>query len=238
MRTNINSLFIAMYFLFTSIAAIAGGSSIAKIENPYVQQLEHEFEYEGLFLDTSQTQNLEQLHRFEYGQALSDRWLVEFGVSAEELENDSLELNSYEIEAKYQITEQGEFNNDWGVIFELEKANGEDEWELGATLIALHEWQNWLGTANLKLEYEFGSDTEIELEPSLATQLRYRYKPSLEPALELFADEDGVSLGAALVGQVRLKNAKKIYWETGVFSGLSSDQADIGLRVNFEYEFY
>lgn len=239
MKHKLSLALSALPLCVCSTLSIAGeGSVVAKIENPYVQQLEHELEYEGLLLDATQEQPLEQLQRFEYGQALSDRWLVEFGITAEELENDSLEISSFEIEAKYQLTEQGEFNNDWGLIFELEKENGEDAWGIGTTFIALHEWQNWIGTANFTIEYEFGNDVEDELETSFAGQLKYRYKPTLEPAIEVFRDEDGTSIGAALIGQIRLQNARKIYWETGLFSGISSDQPDIGLRVNFEYEFY
>lgn len=238
MHLNILRILLLFSLVAWNDMSIAGGSSIGKIENPYVQQLEHELEYEGLFLDTPSTQTTRQLHRFEYGQALSDKWLVEFGITAEQQRGSDLEIESFELEAKYQITEQGEFNNDWSLLVELEKENGENAFGLGATLIVLHEWQNWIGTANLGLEYEFGNDKANEVEASFSGQFKYRYKPSLEPALEVFAGEDGVSLGASLLGQIRLKNAKKYYWEAGITAGLSDDQPDFGVRVNIEYEFY
>ena len=60
--------------------------------------------------------------------AINERWFAELYVIGEELEDQSLELEAYEIEAKWQLTEQGEFAYDWGLLFELEKHHDKDIW--------------------------------------------------------------------------------------------------------------
>jgi hypothetical protein len=224
--------------VFSPSVVWADGLGITRIENPYVQPLEHEIAYEILLLDDNDLQPYAQLHRFEYGQALNDSWLVEAEITAAEENNDGLEVDKFEIGAKVQLSEQGELSNDWGVLFELEKQHREDIWGVGATLIGLREMGRWVATANLNLEFEFGDDIEDELESALAMQLRYRWSRKFEPALELFVNEMGSSVGPTLIGQLRFNGNRKLFWELGLLFGLSDQVSNSALRMSVEYEFY
>ena len=132
-----------------SFYACADGSTIDKIYDPYVQLLEKEIEYRVLYQDDSQ--NVEDgrvRQRFGHGQSVSDQIFLEFYVTGIDEPGESIDIESYEAEVKWQISEQGEYDNDWGLLFELEKEHDESKWEVSTTLIMLREWQGWITTGN------------------------------------------------------------------------------------------
>ena len=151
--------------------------------------------------------------------------------------DDSLELYAYEVEALWQLSEQGEYVVDYGLLFELEREQDEDIWEYATTLLLEKEFGRYSATANVGLIYEWGDDIENEWETSLALQGRYRYSPRLEPALELYAGQDTLGMGPVLSGMERLSHMQALRWEAGVILGLDSDTSDYTLRAVLEYEF-
>jgi len=223
--------------LMVGTNCFASGSYVGKIDNPYVQQTEQELEYELIFeFDDRARFNDRQRHKFDYGRALSDQWLLEIGFTAANGPGDELDIESYELEAKLQLSEQGEFSNDWGVLFELEREPDNDVWEASSTLIVLHEWQRLVGTANLSLIYENGT-LEKGVETALAAQLKYRYRASFEPAIEYFKSEDTNAIGPSILGQKKLAGRNKLYWGAGVAFSLDSSRPDTTFRANIEFEF-
>lgn len=230
-------LAITISFVFSCLA-LADGVSIDKVYNPYVQLLETEVEYRALLeQDTDKIFDGRQRHILGVGKSLSDKLMGEFYLIGSATDNESVSVDAIELELKWQLTEQGEFNNDWGVLFELENRFSESVWEASSSLIALHEWPKWVLTGNLSLIYEWGSDIENEWETAFASQLRYRRSQSLEPAIEFYAGQDTRGIGPVLTGQLRFKDAKKLRWEFGVILDVNSDAASENWKLNFEYEF-
>jgi len=230
---------LAIFLLFfCPLVSLADGVVIDKIYHPYVQPLEQEIEWRAIHQDDQpgKSDNI-QLHRFAYGRSLNDRWFAEFYLIGEKSEDESFELEAYEIEAKWQLTEQGEFWADWGLLFELEKESDEDSWEFATGLLIEKEWGKWSTAANLFLAQEWGSDIEDELESSLGLQARYRYSRSIEPAIEFYSGEDTLAIGPALLGQIRLGIKRQIKWEAGAIYGLDNDSPNQTLRFLIEYEF-
>lgn len=209
---------------------LADGELVDKVYHPYVQPLEREFEWRALSVDDVQT------YQFALGYSLSDRLFVEGYLIAED-SNEGLKLDAYEIEAKWQLTEQGEYAADWGLLFELEKQQHIDTWESSVGLLMERQWGRWVGAANVKIIYEWGPEIKNELETSLASQLRYRYKPYLEPAIEFYSSEQGSALGPVLMGDIRLASAKKLHWEVGSILGLDDATPNNTWRLLLEYEF-
>jgi len=229
-------LFILLTLL--TLDAVASGTSIGKIENPYVQQLERELEYELVSYDDADRQFAKQhRHKLAYGQSISDRLFLEAGISALDVAGQNLEISSYEIEAKYQISEQGEFNNDWGVLFEIEREESINVWEFATTLIVLREWKRWVGTANLTLAYETGRSIDDEIETELAMQLRYRRNAFFEPGIEFYKSESTNSAGPSISGRLRLGGGKKLFWSAATLFTFDSSKQDNTLRFSIEYEF-
>ena len=224
--------------LHVSPAIFASGSSIDKVYDPYVQLLEKEFEYRTLYeQDSDSNINGRQRHLFGYGQSLSDRFFAEIYLSGTDEPESGFSLDGYEAELKWQLTEQGEFSNDWGVLFELEKSRNKNAWETSSKLIVVHEWPQWILTGNLSLIYEWGSDVENEWKSELSSQLRYRIKESIEPAIELYLAKGTQGIGPVMTGLWRIGSRRKINWKFGVIFGIDTTTADANWKLNAEYEF-
>lgn len=216
----------------------ADGSVIDKIYHPYVQPLEREVEFRALAENNSPAPAGErQKYRLAYGQSLSERWFGEVYLIGEKNNDHSFRLDAYELETLWQITEQGEYFADWGLLVELEKLRTRDGMEISTALLAEKEWRRWSGTMNLYGIYEFGGDIADEFDTALALQARYRFSRALEPAVEFYAGEDTRGLGPVLMGSQRLGGARQLYWEAGVILGLDDKTPDQTFKVLLEYEF-
>ena len=224
-----------LFFLLTLVGATglskADGLAIDKVYHPYVQPLERELEWRIIQYDGKQKQ------RAGLGTSLSDRLFVEAYLIGEHEENESLKLSEYEIEVKWQLTEQGEYDADWGVVAELERSHNKDGWELAAGLLVEKEWGRWVAATNLWAIYEWGDAVKAEVETALAMQLRYRYSRYFEPALELYGGQDTRGAGPVFMGNIRLGSRKKIHWEAGVIVGLDGKTPSSTLRLLAEFEF-
>ena len=218
--------------------AIADGAIVNKIYHPYVDALEQEIEYRMILQDDQPgvDDNL-QLYLLSYGRSLGERWFGEIYLSGTKSNQESFEIQSYEVEAKWQLTEQGQFWADWGLLFELEKEEGKNIWEFSTGLLFEREWGQWSGTANFIVTQEWGRDIEDELDTALGLQLRYRYSRWIEPGLELYSGEDTLAIGPVLMGDIKTGIRRKLHWETGVIFGLEEKSPNQTLRLLIEYEF-
>lgn len=217
--------------------AAADGSTIGKVYMPYVNALEKELEYQWLLEHQDPaTGKTVGHHKLALGGPVAERWFVEGIVNY--IDEPSFGPESYELELRHQLTEQGEYGSDWGVMLELEKEDGIDEWELGLGLLNTLEWRRWQMTTNLFLIREWGDDVKDEFDTALAWQLRYRLRAQLEPGLELFMGEDTRALGPMLSGQWRLQGADRLQWQLSLLFGSGNTTADETLKFELEYEFY
>jgi hypothetical protein len=216
----------------------ADGVVIDKIYHPYVQPLERELEGRAIWQDAQpgRPDNL-QVYRFAYGQAFGDRWFGELYLVGKNASGESFGIEAYEVELQRQLTEQGEYWADWGLLFELEKERDLDAWEFSTALLAEKEWGRWSGTANLFLLHEWGEDVKDETETQLGLQARYRFSPAFEPAVEIYSGEDTRGIGPAVMGQVRLGGRRQLRWEAGAIFGVDSKSPDTTLRFLLEFEF-
>lgn len=234
---SLNAFWIAA--LLPSLPALADGNLVDRVYDPYVQPLETEIEWRAVGTRDSDGDSLDGfwLHRVGIGYGFSDRWFGEFYAIGEKKPEGGFEIEAAEIEAKWQLTEQGEYSADWGMLFELEREFSENQWEAAATLIAAREWGRWTGTANFALVYEWGS-VYNEFESELRGQVRYRWSPVFEPAIELYAAQDLLGIGPVVVGAWRFEGGRQLRWEVGVIQGLASSSPDQSLRLMVEYEYF
>lgn len=222
--------FMALSLLLVSSHLKADGSAIDKVYHPYVQPLERELEWRMVGADG------DHLQRLGLGRSVNDKVFIEGYLIAEQ-EGDNFHLQGYELEVKLQLTEQGEYAVDWGLITEIEKAHQENEWEIASGLLMEKQWGRWVGAANFWLEYEWGEDVDTEFETALAIQSRYRFSPKFEPAIEFYAGENTRAIGPVALGDIRFAAGKRLHWETGVLMGLDNNTPDATLRLLAEFEF-
>ena len=223
------TIFILLNFIFIS-PVIANSLKVDKVYHPYVQPLEREIEWRAISADG------DQKHRLGLGKSFSDRLFIEGYLIAKDVDN-NFHLDAYEIEAKWQLTEQGEYAIDWGIIAELEKSHDLDAWEFKTGLLMEKEWGKWVGSANLWGIYEWGETVDDELESALALQTRYRYSRYFEPALELYAGQDTLGVGPVAMGDIKAGQGKKLHWEIGAIFGLDNTTPDTIWRFLTKFEF-
>lgn len=231
-------LLCAAILLLWSGPGVADGIVIDKIYHPYVQPLEQELEWRMIYQDeqASVADNI-WLYQLAYGRSFSDRWFAEVYLVGKESDEYSFDIVAYELEAKWQLTEQGEFWADWGMLFELEKEANEDIWEFATAILVEKEWGKWSGTANFYVINEWGSDIKNELETKLGLQARYRYSRLFEPAIEFYSGQDTRGLGPAFLGQLSMGDGKRLRWEFGAIFGMDSKSPNRTLRFLLEFEF-
>ncbi len=212
-------------------------AEIDKVYHPYVEDHKSEIEYRTLYKnDDNSSRDGTQFHRLSFGHSVTERFSLEGYVVGQNLPTDSFSIDGFELEAKYQLTEQGEFWSDWGLLFELERDTQQNKWESGIGILWEKQWGNWISTVNYIIDYEFGAGVKNEIEPIMKSQIKYRWSRYLEPALELYMDEQTRGVGPVFLGTVKI-GVNKLKWELGVIFGFNNDTADQNLRFLLDYEF-
>lgn len=219
-------------------SANADGLVINKVYHPYVDALEQELELRSLVQDEQRgLVTPAQVHQLSLGTALSDEVFAELYVIGARSRSGDLDTEAWELEVKWQLSEQGEYWADYGLLFEYEDELNADIREFAVGFLAEKEMGNWSAAANLFLIREWGSDIEAEYESAVAMQLRYRLRPEFEPAIEVYAGEDTRGIGPVLQGTLRTGIRRSLHWEAGLIFGVGSTSPDQTWRMLFEYEF-
>jgi len=216
--------------------AAADGIVVSKIYDPYVQPLETEIEWRIVSQRDDVISDV-QKHSIGIGRSLSDRWAGEIYAIGLKGLGESISVNAYELEAKWQLTEQGEYAFDWGLLFELERDIEQNAWEASAQLLAARDFGRTTVTGNLGLIYEGGKRIENEIESTLRLQARYRLRETFEPSLELHLGQDTTAAGPLFSGLFRVGEGRKLRWELGLFTGVSEKSPDRIVKANLEFEF-
>jgi len=238
----VKSLFYPVWFLagmaLLSSTVYADGIVIDKVYHPYVDALENEIEYRSVFLDSGSSKfNIDELHQLSYGKSLGERFFSEVYLIGARTPTSGFDLEAWEIEVKWQLTEQGEYSADWGLFFEFEDELDKSVNEVTVGLLAEKELGRWSATANLNFIQEWGSAIKDEFETAVSLQARYRFSRAIEPALELYAGQDTLGLGPAFGGNLNLGIRKSLNWEAGIIMGLDDKTPDSTFRMLIEYEF-
>lgn len=231
-----NKLGYAALWLCVAFGAQLAHADIDRIYHPYVELHERELEYGATLRDIDG--DSVWLQRLGIGYAWSDRIFTEVYLLSESITHEGEKIHSYEAELKWQVTEQGEYWADWGLLFEVGAAKDISRYEFAAGIIWEKELANrWVATANVIAEYEFGSDIESELESALRAQFRYRHSLAIEPAIEIYLDDQDWAAGPALTGIYKLSGRNQLKWELGILFGLDTQTPSSSLRANLEFEF-
>lgn len=217
--------------------ARADGSTIGKIYEPYVQPLEKELEYMALYEDENAVfKDKLMSHQLSLGTAVSEHWAVEGATTYAGSPYSG--VDKYELELRRQLTEQGEYDSDWGMMAGIEKDRTRDAWEVSMGLLNTKEWRRWQFTSNLFLIREWGKKINSEYEGSFSFQGKYRYSAAFEPGLEMFLSEDTRAFGPMLTGQFQLAAPNKLLWQASVLIGTKKTTPDETVKFQLEYEFF
>ena len=163
--------------------------------------------------------------------------IIEGYISAERDESDDFGLQGFELEARYMLTDQGQYWADWGVLFEFEKQHDSNTFEVTSGLLFEKEFVHTSLTLNALLIYEWGANVQNEVETEFRLQYRYRFMLEVQPAIEIYTGQDFVGIGPAFIGVHRYEGIKQLKWELAFIAGLNGKDKDNTLRFALEYEF-
>ncbi|HCS65880.1 MAG TPA: hypothetical protein DIW64_18450 [Cellvibrio sp.] len=231
-----NKYLVRIALFLAAVCAMQVHAEMNRVYHPYVEQNERELEY-GFTLRDAGGENI-LLNRAGIGYAWNDKIFTEVYLLTESITHEGEQIRGYEAELKWQITEQGEYWADWGLLLEAGTAKDISSHEFAVGILWEKELASrWVLAANAIAEYEYGSDIEDEFETALRAQLRYRYSVAIEPALEFYLDDQDWAAGPALMGTIKLSGRKQLRWELGLLFGLDADTPESNLRGGIEFEF-
>ena len=227
-------IFLSISLVMSSIV-YADGVVVDKVYHPYV--LPNEREVEWRLFSHRESNNNKLAQRLAYGQSVNENLMLEFYLVGERDSNNDFDIVSYELEARWMLTEQGEYWADWGLLFEIEKETEQKNWEVTSGILVEKEFGRTSLTLNAFMIYEWGKTLKSELETEFRLKYRYRYIEQFQPAIEVYLGEDYLGIGPAFMGLQRFNAQKQLKWEVGFITGMDSRSKGHVLRVTVEYEF-
>jgi len=219
-----------------SIHGLADGSAVTQIYSPYVQPLEKELEFVWIHDDRHKGHTPSSTSaKVGYGTSFFTNLYTE--VSITHLNTDEGSLDEIELETIWQLTEQGEYSSDWGLLFELETALGEDAHEISLGVLNQKDINRWSIVSNVVVSYEWGAQRQDEPETRLGIQTRYRLGTAFEPTMELFMGDETRAIGPGATGIYKMPQARQLRWNAAILFGVDG-YADYTAKLEFEYEFF
>lgn len=225
-----------------ALAVCAGLPTLAladvdKVYSPRIHAGDMELETRGTYLDDpDQAEDGRWLQKFSLGYAFSDRLALEAYLNSEKLRGESLELEAYELEARFNLFQNPD--RALALLAEVEKEREDDVWEYKVG--PLYE-QRLPSDLRLRLnafaEKQDGADAdESDIEYSGAAQLAWLADDDLAPALEYYGESGNHGAGPVLLGEFEL-GGQELEWEAGAIFGLSDSADRVVYRWSLEMEF-
>jgi hypothetical protein len=219
-------------------AVMADGRVVDKVYHPYVQPLEREFEYRYVYQRQPNHPNDNDIaQQVGYGFTLTDTTAMALYLIGERTPDEKYQLTGYEAEVRWMLTEQGQLSWDYGMLFELERADEERNYEFTTGLLMEKEFPVTSLAINALLVHEWGETVDTEWEAEFRLQYRYRYLPWLQPSLEVYSGEDYNGMGPGFMGVHKFTPMRQLKWEAAWVFPLDSETINNTARFALRYEF-
>lgn len=244
---------ISLAVTFTGLALLPSTAQAAeyKIYSPYVVLGENELEARAYYnQDDLNAVDGTGAYKFAFGHAFTDFWATEIYAELEH-ESGETEFEAVEWENRFQLTPQGKYWADFGLLAEAEFATESGHpHELKFGPVIEKAFGRTVATVNLFVEREFGPHAEDETELAYAARIRYRLDPRFEPSLEIYGspgdisgfepgDEQRHQIGPGFYGQTHLAGSQKIKYSAAALYGITdAGSPNWTFVVRLEYEFY
>jgi len=212
------------------------------IYSPIVETGETELELRGHYDHDSDTaRDGSQEYVLDFGRGVKPRWFTEAVFEYESPAQGSGELTSIEWENILQLTEQGQYAADWGLLLTYAKSLEDmhaDKVEFGPLMQMESGRRVWIN--NLVFEREIGAWSDSGVDWKYASRVQWRLRPEFEPGLEVFADKDQLQAGPVITGRGSRQSsaASHLAWRAGLLAGLNRESPDLSLVFQLEAEFY
>lgn len=233
--------------LAVSVLAPQTARADHKVYSPIVEGGETEIEFRGHHdFDGNGAIDGGEKWKFTVGHGFTNRWFSEAVFEWEKAPGAQREFAAVEWENVIQLTEQGRYWADWGVLAEYasERGSGPDKIELGALMAK--EFGRRLMNLNLIFEKEVGSGASSDVEVEYAWDYRWRGNPKFEFGLQGYGELGELGdfefdsehlVGPAFYGKIPGKNRTAWKYDAALLLGLTDQSPDATLRFQVEFEF-
>lgn len=233
-RQPVRNYFAAAFCMLPALAQ----AGVGKIYDPYVNAYEDEIEYRAVFDDGDNDDSRDSLKQVVgVATGITEGVVVEFSASRSAISGGPNEWRNTEVELFWQLTEQGEYDSDWGAAFSLERNHVANYWEASSKVLMAHDFSHTSLVLNAALNYSWGGGIDNEFEGELRGAYVWRYSPAFSPSIEFHTSESFTALGPMVGGKYRVASGKALVWRTGVLFGVDSFTPNNILKVELEYEF-
>lgn len=191
----------------------------------------------------------EDAARLLFGMGVTQRWFTEIGFEFARGADSGTKLEAVEWENIFQLTEQGEYPVDVGLLVEIERPQDRSEgYELKVGPLFQTDVGRFQLNGNLIFERHIDAREESHTELAYQWQVKYRWKPAFEFGAMGFGDlgkwdnwephhEQSHLLGPAVFGKLPVGERKAVKYNAAYLTGVTDGAADHVLRLQLEYEF-
>jgi len=182
------------------------------------------------------------------GHAFTSRWATEVYATSEREGDESLKLEEFEWENRFQLTPQGRYWADVGLINENEIPRfSEDPYEVKLGPSFQKDIGRVTALLNLLAAHQYGNNAESGTELNYRAQIKYRWRAALSPVVEAYGHpaarigDHGPArhqMGPGLTGRIHVGPGKSLRYGMVALLGLSDAAADNTLVGRLEYEFF
>lgn len=206
---------------------------------PTVEPGERELELKGATeWDAGQRAAHEDTGVLAAGWGVTERWFSEIELVWQRPPGGRLARSVTEWENVLQLTPQGAYWLDAGLLGEVEVPTQSGEprvLELGPLL--QKQSGHLLTTVNLKAASEFGSNAHAGVWGEYAGQVLWLRASGPEPGLEAFGEPHEQRAGPVLLGRAHLGGRRTLRYELGYLASLTATTPDHTLKAQLELEF-
>ena len=226
---------VVFILLLLPLPVLAG---VGKVYEPYVNASEKELEYFAVYDDgdaSDPRHSLKQVIGYAFG--ITEGVAAEISASRYQISEGANEFRSSEVEIFWQLTEQGEYESDWGLAFALERNHINNYWKSATKLLLAHDFSQTSLLLNAGISYSWGGGVNNEYEGELRGAYVWRLSPTLSPSIEFYTSESLTALGPMMSGHYRLAPGKALNWRAGVLFGVDTYSPNNVLKFELDYEF-
>lgn len=229
-----------------SLSARAGDY---QVYSPNVVKGEKEIELRGFnSWGASERSGAGKAVRFAVGYSPTDFWATELYANSEQEPGESLKLEEYEWENRFQLTPQGKYWADLGILSEIEIPRfSHDPYEVKVGPVIEKDFGRLTTQVNLLAAHQYGKNAESGVELSYRVRLLYRADRLLSPVVEAYGQPVGKigdwghprnQIGGGISGKAVLGGGSNLIYSAVVLFGASRSAADTTGVARLEYEFF
>ncbi|HEY4127404.1 MAG TPA: hypothetical protein VGN70_05120 [Gammaproteobacteria bacterium] len=234
----------SVFLMFSLLAAagVARADDDFIVYSPYVTEGQSEIEFRShQQFDADHALSNERAYVVSVSHSFTSWWRPEVYVGSYEREPGSAnQLQGYEFENTFQLTDQGEYWADMGFLASYEYNTQPDEpgvLEFGPL------FEKRIGRIdqrfNVIWEKELGGGASHHYETRVGYAASYAFNPMFAPGFEAYyrPDDEAHQIGPALNGEIASSSGNELEYSIAYLFGLNKGAPNRTLALRLEYEF-